>query len=115
MTPDQEMRIAATINAQDFDLSKEIGDLPYFVGVKERHGDAVPSAEQEIDELRAALSKPLRTIIFARDVLPSYTPRKQWNERVWIPLAVLALAAGLIIPRACETSTPPTHTEYPND
>ena len=85
MTPDQEMRIAATINAQDFDLSKEIGDLPYFVGVKEwkeRHGDAVPSAEQEIDELRAALSKPLRTIIFARDVLPSYTPRKQSGQSI---------------------------------
>jgi len=41
--------------------------------------------------------------------------QNQWNEWVWIPLAVLALAAGLIIPRACETSIPPTHTEYLND
>ena len=41
--------------------------------------------------------------------------QNQWNERVWIPLAVLALAAGLIIPRACETPTFPTYTEYPND
>jgi hypothetical protein len=42
---EQEIRIAATINAQGFDPSKEIGDLPYFVGeaeFKKRHGDSVP-------------------------------------------------------------------------
>jgi hypothetical protein len=45
MTEEQEIRIAATINAQGFDPSKEVGDLPYFVGeaeFKKRHGDSVP-------------------------------------------------------------------------
>lgn len=42
MTEEQELRIAAAINAQGFDPSKEIEDLPYFVGeneFKRRHGD----------------------------------------------------------------------------
>jgi hypothetical protein len=49
MTEEQELRIAATINAQGFDASKEIGDLPYFVGeaeFKKRHGDSVPVVTQ---------------------------------------------------------------------
>jgi hypothetical protein len=51
MTKEQELRIAVTINAQGFDPSKEIGDLPYFVGeaeFKKRHGDALPDAGNEI-------------------------------------------------------------------
>jgi hypothetical protein len=41
--------------------------------------------------------------------------QNQWNERVWIPLAVLALVVAMVVPRACETPTSPTHSEYPND
>jgi hypothetical protein len=45
MTEEQERRIAAKFNAYGFDAKQEVGDLPYFVGLrewKERHGDAVP-------------------------------------------------------------------------
>lgn len=51
MTQEQEQRIAAIINTQGFDPSREIVDLPYFVGTKEwkeRHGDAVPSEANQI-------------------------------------------------------------------
>jgi hypothetical protein len=47
MTEEQERRIAARFNAHGFDAKREVGDLPYFVGLrewKERHGDAVPDA-----------------------------------------------------------------------
>jgi type IV secretory pathway TrbF-like protein len=48
MTKEKELqRLAEIINAQGFDPSREIEDLPYFVGEKEwkeRHGDAVPDA-----------------------------------------------------------------------
>ena len=50
MTQEQEQRIAAIINARGFDLSREIVDLPYFVGAKEwkeRHGDVVPQFDSE--------------------------------------------------------------------
>lgn len=51
MTEEQERRIAAKINAQEFDASREVGDLPYFVGVKEwkeRHGDIVPCESSHV-------------------------------------------------------------------
>lgn len=50
MTEEQKRRIAAKINAHGFDANREVGDLPYFVGLKEwkeRHGDVLPSAENQ--------------------------------------------------------------------
>jgi hypothetical protein len=50
MTEEQERRIAAILNAQGFDKTREIVDLPYFVGEKEfneRHGNVVPSVAIE--------------------------------------------------------------------
>lgn len=50
MIEEQKRRIAAKINAHGFDANREVGDLPFFVGLKEwkeRHGDVVPSADNQ--------------------------------------------------------------------
>jgi len=47
MTEEQERRIGAILNAQGFDETREIVDLPYFVREKEfneRHGTVLPIA-----------------------------------------------------------------------
>jgi hypothetical protein len=57
MTQNQEQRISAMINAQGFDPSREIEDLPYFVGEKEfneRHGSVIANAETA-NEIRTEL------------------------------------------------------------
>lgn len=65
---DEVCKIAAKFNAHGFDANREVGDLPYFVGLKEwkeRHGDVL---EDEIKKEEAwvkyrRLLEPIKRVI----------------------------------------------------
>jgi hypothetical protein len=51
VTQEQKLKIAAVLNAQGFDKSLEVVDLPYLVTVsewKKRHGDALLDTGNEV-------------------------------------------------------------------